>query len=91
MRSHSFSLQATDIPKFVSISYAENGQQMQIRVSVRLLYEVVGLYLVCAYIYKCKNIFTNLLKDVSAKSIETSSKCMQAKAGDDRMQQSQHA
>ena len=44
-------------------------------------------------IYKCKNIFTKMLKDVGMevpKSIETRSKfsCMQTKAGDDSMQQS---
>ena len=45
--------------------------------------------------YKCKNIFTKMLKDVGMevpKSIETkqgqSSACMQTKAGDDSMQQS---
>ena len=50
------------------------------------------LVFVCLYVYKCKNIFNKMLKDVGMEvpeSIETRSKfSMHAKAGDDSMQQS---
>ena len=46
--------------------------------------------------YKCKNIFTKMLKDVGIvvpNSIDQgqSAACMETKAGDDSMQQSEHA